>query len=84
MMHHVNDNSGGEYITILSKQTIQTSKQYSSSAARLDLKGKDGSALMDLSKAFGITDVAEMTDRVGDRQSRKEIRVLMPLMFISQ
>ena len=43
-----------------------------------------GGSLMDLSKAFGITDVAEMTDRVGDRQSRKEIRVLMLTMFISQ
>ena len=32
-----------------------------------------GGSLMDLSKAFGITDVAEMTDRMGDRQSRKEI-----------
>ena len=40
-----------------------------------------GGPLMDLSKAFGITDVAEMTDRVGDRQSRKEIRVLMLTMF---
>ena len=43
-----------------------------------------GGPLMDLSKAFGITDVAEMTDRMGDRQSRKEIRVLMLTMFISQ
>ena len=41
-------------------------------------------SLMDLSKAFGTTDVAEMTDRMGDRQSRKEIRVLMLTMFISQ
>ena len=38
-------------------------------------------SLMDLSKAFGTTDVAEMTDRMGDRQSRKEIRVLMLTMF---
>ena len=46
-----------------------------------------GGPLMDLSKAFGITDVAEKTGRVGDRQSRKndlEIRVLMLVMFISQ
>ena len=41
-------------------------------------------SLMDLAQAFGATDVADMTDRMGDRQSRKEIRVLMLLMFISQ